>query len=158
MKRLVICRHAHAERNIKGDFYRELDHKGKKSIKKIAERLAEQQLKPDLIISSPALRALQTAEALAKKLDYPKENIITEDAIYEQNINSILSFIKHVCSDETTVILTGHCPSVKIMASILTGTPEEKTPTGSATMILFNEKTWPEALNSTGKIESRELP
>jgi phosphohistidine phosphatase len=47
-----------------------LNDRGKRDAPKMGERLAKHDVKPDLILSSPARRALTTAQLIAKKLNY----------------------------------------------------------------------------------------
>ena len=72
MKTLFLVRHAKSSRNDAAmpDKDRPLNDRGKRDAPKMGERLAKRDVKPDLILSSPARRALRTAEIIAKKLDY----------------------------------------------------------------------------------------
>jgi phosphohistidine phosphatase len=54
---------------------RPLSDRGRRDAPKMGKRLAKRDVKPDLILSSPARRALKTAEIIAKKLDYKLKDI-----------------------------------------------------------------------------------
>ncbi len=71
MKHLFIIRHGKASQQMMPDIKRPLIEKGIKRTTKRAKSLKDLGIKPDLIVSSPAVRAFQTAEIFAKILDYP---------------------------------------------------------------------------------------
>src|SRR2546426_8804457 len=60
---------------------RPLNDRGKRDAPKMGKRLAKRDVKPDLILSSPARRALRTAEGVAKKLDYKRKDIVVDDLV-----------------------------------------------------------------------------
>ena len=72
MRTLLLVRHAKSSRDDPALFDRErpLNERGKRDAPKMAKRLAKRDLQPDLILSSPAVRALTTAQLLSEKLDY----------------------------------------------------------------------------------------
>ena len=72
MKTLFLIRHAKSswDDTALPDKDRPLADRGRRDAPKMGKRLAKRDVKPDLILSSPARRALTTAEIVAKKLDY----------------------------------------------------------------------------------------
>ena len=72
MKTLFLIRHAKSswDDTALADKDRPLNDRGKRDAPKMGKRLADRDVNPDLILSSPAMRALTTAEIIAKKLDY----------------------------------------------------------------------------------------
>src|SRR5881628_1035318 len=84
MKTLFLVRHAKSswDDTALPDKDRPLNDRGKRDAAKMGERLAKIDVKPDLILSSPARRALTTAEIVAKKLDYKLKNILVDDRLY----------------------------------------------------------------------------
>jgi phosphohistidine phosphatase SixA len=72
---------------------RPLDDRGKRDAPKMGKRLAKRDVKPDLILSSPAMRALTTAEIIAKKLDYKLEDIVVDDRLYASEADDLLNVI-----------------------------------------------------------------
>jgi hypothetical protein len=77
MKTLFLVRHAKSswEYTALPDKDRPLNDRGKRDAPKMGKRLAKRDVKPDLILSSPARRALTTAEIIAKKLNYKRRDI-----------------------------------------------------------------------------------
>jgi phosphohistidine phosphatase len=81
MKTLFLIRHAKSSWGDTAvpDKERPLDDRGKRDAPKLGKRLAKRDVKPDLILSSLAMRALATAEIIAKKLDYKLEDIVVDE-------------------------------------------------------------------------------
>ena len=77
MKTLYIVRHAKSSWDQAGlaDHQRPLLEKGKKRTKRIIDYLLENNIKADLIISSHAVRALETARIIGYALNYPVDEI-----------------------------------------------------------------------------------
>ena len=86
MKTLYLVRHAKSswdEAN-QSDFERTLNERGANDAATMAKLLGKKNVKPELIISSPAARALLTAEIFAEQLHYLAKNILTDERIMKQ--------------------------------------------------------------------------
>ena len=68
------------------------DH-GKRDAPMKGKRLAKRQVRPGLILSSPARRALSTAEIIAKELNYRAEDIVVDERLYATEANMLLGVI-----------------------------------------------------------------
>ena len=70
MKRLILVRHAKSDWSLPGqeDWDRPLNVRGQRDAPDMARRLRSRRLKPDRILSSPAVRALTTATVMAREL------------------------------------------------------------------------------------------
>ena len=84
MKTLLLIRHAKSSWDDPAlpDKDRPLNDRGRRDAPKMGKRLAKRGVKPDLILSSPALRALRTAEIIAKMLDYQRRDIVLNERLY----------------------------------------------------------------------------
>jgi phosphohistidine phosphatase len=82
-------------------------------------RLARHGLSPDLILSSPAIRARQTAERVAIALNYPSENIHYDDALYLASPGQMLEVLTHVSDGIDELILVGHNPGMTQLANMM---------------------------------------
>jgi len=84
VKTLLLVRHAKSSRNEPAlqDKDRPLNNRGKRDAPKMGKRLAKREVTPDLILSSPAKRALKTAQLIAKKLDYKLQDIVVDERLY----------------------------------------------------------------------------
>ena len=83
MKTLFLIRHAKSswDDTALPDKDRPLGDRGRRDAPKMGKRLVKRDVKPDLILSSPARRALTTAEIIAKKLDYKLKDIVVDDRL-----------------------------------------------------------------------------
>lgn len=109
MKNLFIIRHAKATHELMPDVKRYLTEKGIKRTKKYAKILKENNIKPDLIVSSPAVRAFQTAKVLKEAFKYP-EDIIINSYFYFNPIDDVIVQIKNLPDDRQHVFIVGHNP------------------------------------------------
>jgi phosphohistidine phosphatase len=89
---------------------RYLTEEGIKKTKQVAESVASLGIEPDLLISSPYVRAMQTAELFASVLDYPKQKIRTTDLLKPGAEPAL--FYKELTKDKdsATVFCFGHAP------------------------------------------------
>src|SRR5438270_6969509 len=95
MKTLFLVRHAKSSRDDPAlpDKDRPLNDRGKRDAPKMGKRLAKREVMPDLILSSPAKRALKTAKIIAKKLDYKLADIVVNERLYETGADDLLHVI-----------------------------------------------------------------
>lgn len=113
----LLVRHAKAADKDVGmnDFDRPLTGKGEDQADRIGRLLAQRELRPDVIVSSPAARALQTAQLAAVGLGIPHKDIRTDARIYEAGpmvlAEILLSLEKH-----SRPMLVGHNPGFEQLA------------------------------------------
>ena len=120
---------------------RPLDDRGKRDAPKMGKRLAKRNVKPDLILSSPAMRALATAEIIAKKLDYKLEDIVVEDRLYASEADNLLSVIHELGDKLERVMLFGHNPELTELAHRLSSEITDM-PTCAVAEFTFATKSW----------------
>src|SRR5581483_2029262 len=78
------------------DFVRPLNRRGGTESEAMGRRLTELALVPDLIMSSPARRAQQTAEIIARELALPARSIHFEEALYLAGAQEILRIARAI--------------------------------------------------------------
>jgi phosphohistidine phosphatase len=121
VKRLTLLRHAKsswADTNL-SDSERPLSNRGRRDAPEIGVRLGRRGLKPDLILSSPAVRARQTAELVAEALAHGSRDIRYEPAIYLASPGELLSVLASVNDGIGELILIGHNPGMTALANML---------------------------------------
>ncbi len=119
---IFIIRHALAENTDekKEDKDRELVEKGFKDTKAIAKVLNKLKVGPDLLVSSPLTRAIQTAEIIANKLNYKKKINVAKELLPESKPEDILNLIKSkIGSKVKTLVIVGHMPLLGEFISFL---------------------------------------
>lgn len=123
MKHLTILRHAKAAAygDYPVDFDRPLTGKGRKQIPRIMRALKGNKKSIDWIVSSPALRARQTAELVAQTLGRPQK-IIWDERIYEASAPTLLGLLQEVPDSAEHVLIVGHNPGLEsLTAGLCTG-------------------------------------
>jgi phosphohistidine phosphatase len=114
MKQLYIVRHAKSSWDDLEltDFERPLNERGKRDAPEMGKRLKEKGTHPDLMLSSPAKRALSTAKKIAKALEYEKGKIETDQRLYHAGEGVILSIIQEVSNEKNILMVFGHNPGL----------------------------------------------
>ena len=105
-------------------------------------RLARRKHKPNLIVSSPAVRALETARIIARKLGYPRKDIAVEDRLYGAGGAELLDVIRNTDESVTTLMLFGHNPGLTELANHLGPRPIPNLPTCGVLHLRFETETW----------------
>lgn len=122
MKTLVLCRHAKSDWSTGMlDFDRPLNHRGAGDAPKMGKILADWGFSPDLIVSSPAKRAITTANFFARALSYDESRIKKEDSIYEATPGTLLNLIESLPENAGSVMLFGHNSGMELTAASLMG-------------------------------------
>jgi phosphohistidine phosphatase len=110
---LLLLRHAKSDWSVEmDDFSRPLKKRGRRAAKKIGRWLHEQNLIPDAILCSPAMRTLATAQRVCRQLDIDESTIIFDPCIYEATAQTLLDLLK-TNSHERRVLLIGHNPGLE---------------------------------------------
>lgn len=119
---LYIVRHAIAvQRGISGyddDSQRPLTEAGRKRMKKIVKGLRQLDLDLDVILSSPYVRARDTAKILAKGFDMTQDIAFSDNLIPPGNFDNLVSEI-HEKYDVGNLALVGHEPMLSSLISWL---------------------------------------
>ncbi len=112
--RLILVRHAHAEPG-HPDALRPLSVRGRDQARELGERLAAE--RPDLVVSSPLLRARETATAIARAAGV--ELRIDERLAPGAAADDVVAAVEGAGE---TVVTVGHQPDCSEIARALTGT------------------------------------
>ncbi len=119
-KELLILRHGKSDWNLDCiDFNRPLSPRGQHDAQTIGNWLKQEQQQPDLIISSPALRALTTAEITCLAMDLPVQSIQTDINIYEASLSDLLQLLTTLPDSVQRLLLVGHNPGLEQLLSHL---------------------------------------
>lgn len=139
-KHLFVIRHAKSDWNFDvSDFERPLNLRGFNNAPKMAARLNEYSSQPQQLISSPAKRAITTAQIFAEHLQVPVMAIKTDFRIYEARPNTLLKIINELDNQYDYVALFGHNPGLTSIINYLTNGDFENLPTCGIVHIRFDE-------------------
>jgi len=143
MKTLFLVRHAKSSRDDPSlpDRDRPLDDRGKQDGPKMGKRLAKRDVKPDLLLSSPALRALTTAQLIAEEISYEPKDIVVDDRLYASDADDLLAVIRALDRNLNRVMLFGHNPEFTDLAHRLSSEIIEM-PTCAIVEFNFDTKAW----------------
>jgi phosphohistidine phosphatase len=126
MKTLLLLRHAKSswKDDTITDHERPLNKRGKKTAPLMGHLLRDNQLVPELIVSSTAVRARTTAQAAAEACGYPGEVTLT-DELYLATAGEILRYAQERTEDTLgRVMLVGHNPGMEEVVNMLSGRRE----------------------------------
>jgi len=146
MKTLYLVRHAKAslDNPLERDLDRPLIESGIKRTRQVIEYLHKKQASVDLILSSPAVRAFETASYIAHALHYPTENIKIERTIYTGDTDKIADLFYDLSKKIGSLMIVGHNPSITNFANLLLPEPIDYLPTSGLVCLQFEAKTWDE--------------
>ncbi|MDP3331762.1 MAG: histidine phosphatase family protein [Methylococcaceae bacterium] len=129
MREIFLLRHGKADRpEGVADFDRPLKKRGRQDSKWIGRWLLDRKVLPDLVLSSPALRTLQTAQLVCKQLAIDAEAIVLNPDIYEAEATTLLSILKNCPNTARKVLLVGHNPGLEELLLKLVGSCTEPLP------------------------------
>jgi phosphohistidine phosphatase len=152
MKRLFIVRHAKSSWDDASlaDFDRPLNDRGRAAAPMMGAVLAARGWRPDLIISSPAARAIATAELIreAAAFDAP---LTMDDRIYEASPNTLREVAASLDGSHRAVMFVGHNPGIEGFIRFLTGA-EERMPTASVADIHLEIDAWDTIGPASGRL------
>ncbi len=117
MKRLLLLRHAHAEKAQpdSDDIDRPLSARGRAEALDAAECIAAAQLHCQAVLCSSAVRARQTAVIVAAQLDLA-EALKIEPALYLGSQEALLGPVRRCAHELNTVLMVGHNPGLSELA------------------------------------------
>jgi len=158
MKNLYIIRHAKSswkDMNL-SDYARPLNKRGKGNALLMGSVLKNKGIVPDIIITSPALRAKTTAKIIAKEINY-SQKIIFKEEIYEANTNTLHKIVKHLDDEINTVFLFGHNPGLNELSYKYVHFCKN-IPTCGVLEIEFDSKSWMSIDTKNAKLISFDYP
>ena len=134
------------------DFERGLTKKGRKHIETIGSYLKLRGVLPDHILSSCAVRTQETADLLAKKLEYDGQTEYLQE-LYFTDTDTLKEIL--LMQDDTfdTVFVIGHNPQITDMANMLIDEHISKIPTMGVVAINFETDSWNELMHTEGKLD-----
>jgi phosphohistidine phosphatase len=117
--KVFLLRHGTAEDGA-DDFARRLVEKGRAQARQVAELLARMGARPDRILTSPLVRARETAEELVRRLGGRPAEIVVEDRLAPGHpLAAMAAALVEV--EARAVLAVGHEPSLSRLAGYLTG-------------------------------------
>ena len=121
-RELLIFRHGKSDPRVRSDdYHRPLKDRGKRAAQRAGVWLAQQGLVPDHVISSPAERALVTAEKACKAMGLYAGQINEDKRVYAADLDALLELLGECSDSSRRVMLVGHNPGLEELLIYLTG-------------------------------------
>lgn len=160
MKTLILVRHAKSswDHPNLADFERSLNSRGLRDAPFMGKKLKERNIKPDIILSSPAVRACKTAKFIAEALGYPANKIEKNEVIYDRGPRQIMYMINEMDDKYNTIMLFGHNPDLSALTNFLCDFTDGNLPTCGMVCIDFDTDTWTNVGDEKGILRFYESP
>ncbi len=158
MKTLFVLRHAKSswENTNLSDFARSLNERGLKAAPLMGRFIYKNHLQPELILSSPAERAKQTAILIKENAQIGGE-IRYDERIYEASPSRLLEIVSEQNDEIESVMLVGHNPGLEGLLKILTD-ETQTMPTAALAVIDLKIGKWSEITSSKGNLRTLIRP
>jgi phosphohistidine phosphatase len=153
MKSVILIRHVKSDwSNLLADFDRPIREDKKEDALQIAKEIPRKGSLPDLIVSSPAVRTLQTAKFFCGKWKYPFEKVLQKKSLYECLAKDILTVINKAEDKYDSIAIICHNPAITDFARQYSDAYIDNIPTTGAVRIDFDVKHWKE-IKDKGKLK-----
>ena len=143
-RKLFIIRHGKSSWGNAGldDFDRPLAERGIRSANDIANRLNERGLVPELIFSSPASRALNTALIMSRIWGLEAGDLQIHDPIYMAYISELEQVVASAPQKICNLAIFGHNPTFTLYANKFLEEPLENLPTAGVVIVTLESEGW----------------
>ena len=156
MKKLVIIRHAKATHETGfPDFERPLTPQGMRDAAAMAGRLNENNHVPQMLVSSPALRTISTANIFSQHLSLPAAEEIK--GIYEADLDDLVEITGELPDAIDCIGLVGHNPGLSQLLYYFTGVAND-VPTCAIAIVEFETNVWATVTANSGKLIYLDFP
>lgn len=144
MKTLYLMRHAKSSWKDLDlvDHQRPLNKRGKKDAPEMGRRLKARDVQLDIIVSSDARRAVDTAAAVANVFGLPPKMIRQTTDFYSASANEILDAVHHFKDKWKRVMIIGHNPGFTELAHRFYPHPIANIPTAGVVELRFKVPSW----------------
>lgn len=160
MKKIFLVRHAKSSWKDQklSDFERPLNKRGKRDAPFMAKLLAQQGVNPELIITSPANRAITTSKYFCEELGFPFKNVIIEPKLYMASSDQFFDIIRNLNNECSSAMIFSHNPGLTEFNNILASKSIDNIPTCGIVSISSDVKYWSEIDSSNCKSVFFEYP
>ena len=160
MKTLYLLRHDNSSWSFDelSDQERPLNDRGRDDAPLMGQALAKRRICPDLVVSSPAVRAMSTAVLVAREMQYAHDKIVVEPGIYGADADDLLAIIHNLPDAAGTVLLVGHNPTITETANELSPSAINEMPTAAVVCLHFDCDKWAEVSKANAEFYFYDYP
>jgi len=154
MKTILLLRHAKSAHGAEfaSDHERTLTERGERAARHIGRFLAAAELIPDLVLTSTAVRAVETVRLAAESGGWQLP-IESRDALYLPSPEDVLSAIQHAPDSARRILVVGHEPAWSTTASRLSGGGRYRFPTAGLGAITVPVERWQDVAFGRGELQ-----
>ena len=158
MKILLIMRHAKSDRaaGSADDFHRPLAHRGHTDLPLMAQLLRSSNLIPELIISSPATRARETAEGMAAGLKVA-DRLRFDERLYLAGPPTLTAVVSEQPKPVQSILVIAHNPGLEEWLHRLCGC-QARLPTAGLAVLQVELEDWAGLSTAPAQLEWFVLP
>ena len=160
MKTLYIMRHAKSSYGDNGldDFDRPLNNEGQENAPLMGERLAKRGIKPDLMLSSPAVRAITTANIVCDALNLDTANIQQDSNLYLADLFGLMAVINGIDDNIDSIFIWGHNPGLTQLVNWISGETIDNIPSGGICQVDCDTEDWKSVGMKCGELQFYDYP
>lgn len=161
MKELIIVRHAKSDwgNEYLKDIDRPLNERGYRDAYFLGNWYSKHKNHPELVVSSPATRSLNTALIFLREMNLSLEQFRVMDNIYESQAAALLKVIHDFDKQYETVMMFGHNPGFTDLCNQLSSDMYfENIPTCGIVSFAFDIKKWSEVKPKTATLSFYQFP
>jgi len=153
MKTLYLLRHAKSSWDDPGlkDLDRPLNERGLKAAPRIGKYMRKEKIRPDLVLSSPALRAKQTTKLVCEGAGLTGV-VDFNERIYEASAHRLFEIVAGLEDRFGSAMMVGHNPGFEEFLAALTG-QSQRMPTAALACIELNLEKWSDIVAGCGKLK-----
>ncbi|MCH9005012.1 MAG: histidine phosphatase family protein [Proteobacteria bacterium] len=144
MKILTLVRHAKSswKDTTLTDRQRPLNSRGERDAPEMGRRIADHDIRPSLILSSPAVRAWTTAKSIAAAMGYPAEFLQREETLYLASLDDLLDIVTAQDNGFNSLMIVGHNPGLTEFANFLAPHLTDNLPTAGVVSVQIDREDW----------------
>src|SRR5262245_1247039 len=161
MLRLTLVRHAKTEQGRTGqeDWDRVLEPRGQRDAPEMGQRLKGRHLKPDRILSSPAVRAITTATIIARELGVQAAKVHQDERLYLAGPKDMLKVVHELGGNAKHLMIVGHNPGITEFGDRISAERSlDNMPTSAVYTLEFDIKDWADLDWSSGVNADLDYP
>lgn len=160
MKTLYIMRHAKSSWKFEelSDHDRPLNKRGRADAPLMGRELAANDVKPQLILSSPAVRAITTATLVARELEYDADNIVVDDRMYGASPDELLDIAREVPAEVDSMLMVGHNEPISEFANLISPKHVSSMPTAGVVALRFDCDSWYDIKRENAELLFYDIP
>jgi len=160
MKHLILVRHAKSSWKFEGlaDKDRPLNKRGAHDAPMMALRTSKELEKSDLWLSSPATRAVRTAEIFGQYCNRSLSSLKLNEQLYDASYQHLLTELRQIKNKWQRVVLFGHNPGLSDLIFTITGEDLDNLPTCGMAFISLAIDDWKDLKSDVGQLVRLEFP